>query len=193
MSTGQLFSCISFIPKNKTSLLRFSVGPAVTSLSEWDEAHWPVQPFWFAAFCVAHCVWKQSCSLLPQGSSSLISCKLSDPRVLVAAASQRSSNLFDHVASWMPFITLQPLNHGCAFGKMKEGGAGSLCDWIGGAVAKGRASTIDDRYDGAHAYKAAHLIFHLDSTQTHCPKAAEIHDWSHLNPKLFSGVKDHGV
>lgn len=40
---------------NLSCLLTFSVWPAVTfgwpSFTEWAEAHWPAQPFWFAAIC----------------------------------------------------------------------------------------------------------------------------------------------
>ena len=55
--------------------------------------------------------------------SSSFLCKLSSPCILTAAG-QRSTGLFDHVcpplASWTPFITLQSLNHRCAFERKRE-------------------------------------------------------------------------
>lgn len=119
-------------------LLTFAVWPAVTSLVDpvylSGLRHWPAQPFWFAAICMAFCEWKKrrTAASHHRAHAALLMQTLS--LSVLAAAGQRSTSLFDHVcpplASWMPFITLQSLNHRCAF-QRKRGGEKKRCNRIG--------------------------------------------------------------
>lgn len=110
------------------------------SLSEWAQADWPAQPFWFAAICMAYCEWKKrTAALHHRGSRSTFYANSHPwrPRCCCLRNTSLSDHVYPSLAFCMPFITLQSFNHCCAPGVGWCGGClPTVLAGLGGTVAK---------------------------------------------------------
>lgn len=107
-----------------------------------------------------------------------------------AAAGQRSTSLFDHVcpplASWMPFITLQSLNHRCAFEREKK--TSLQPDWLllVELLLRGVFHSVMDRCGSNHwATYQVNVSFTVHCHHVQCDKAAGICDDTPLNLRFW--------